>query len=165
MREFINYAHRGASQYYPENTLISFYAGWQMGANGIETDVQSTKDGVPVLFHDDTMKRLAGREERICDLTYEELCEIDVGRHKGENFSGERVPTLEEFIHHFSGKGLHLALELKQAGIERQVLDYDPAPMAERSSDRHLLYLGGASGCEKDRADDPYGLSDRTAGC
>ena len=43
---FINYAHRGASEYDPENTLSAFYAGVNMGANGIETDIQRTKDGV-----------------------------------------------------------------------------------------------------------------------
>lgn len=123
MSEFINYAHRGASAYAPENTFASFYLGWQMGADGIETDVQSTKDGVLVLFHDSNLKRLADDERNLSDMTYAELCRVDIGSHKGANFAGERVPTLEEFIHHFSGKGLHLALELKQAGIEKQVLD------------------------------------------
>ena len=121
--EFINYAHRGASSYAPENTFAAFYLGWQMGANGIETDVQSTKDGVLVLFHDDDLKRLAGIDQKICDISYEELCMIDVGVHKGEQYKGERVPTLAEFLHHFSGKNLHLALEIKEAGIEQQVLD------------------------------------------
>lgn len=120
---FINYAHRGASQYAPENTFASFYMGWQMGANGIETDVQSTKDGVLVLFHDDDLKRLTGREEKIRDMTYADLCLVDIGSHKGKQYAGERIPALAEFLHHFSGKGLHLALELKQAGIEKQVLD------------------------------------------
>ena len=47
----VNYAHRGASEYYPENTLWSFYAGMEMGADGIETDIQRTSDGVLVLHH------------------------------------------------------------------------------------------------------------------
>lgn len=121
--ECINYAHRGASAYAPENTFASFYMGWQMGADGIETDVQNTKDGVPVLFHDDDLKRLTGIDRKICDMTYGELCQVDIGSHKGERYKGERVPALAEFLHHFSGKGLHLALEIKQAGIERQVMD------------------------------------------
>ena len=121
--ELINYAHRGASAYAPENTFASFYMGWQMGANGIETDVQSTRDGVLVLVHDDDLNRLAGLDRNICDMTYEELCRVDVGSHRGERYRGERVPTLQEFLHHFSGKGLHLALELKQAGIEQQVME------------------------------------------
>ena len=55
----INYAHRGASEYAPENTLSSFYLGMIQGANGIETDVHRTKDGVLVLFHDDTLDRVS----------------------------------------------------------------------------------------------------------
>ena len=61
----INYAHRGASQYYPENTLYAFYAGLHMGADGIETDIQRTLDGVPVLFHDRTLERILGDPRRI----------------------------------------------------------------------------------------------------
>ena len=70
---FVNYAHRGASEYAPENTLLSFYTGVYMGANGIETDVQMTRDGVLVLFHDDTILRLTGAEGSVADYTLEEL--------------------------------------------------------------------------------------------
>ena len=62
--KFITYAHRGASEYCPENTLLSFYTGICMGANGIETDVQMTKDGVAVLFHDDTIERMMKKPGR-----------------------------------------------------------------------------------------------------
>ncbi|MBS1484153.1 MAG: glycerophosphodiester phosphodiesterase, partial [Clostridium sp.] len=57
---FINYAHRGASAYAPENTLSAFYLGLEMGANGIETDIRRTKDGQLVLFHDATLEQAAG---------------------------------------------------------------------------------------------------------
>ena len=76
-KKFVNYAHRGASHYAPENTLMSFYLGMQMGANGIETDVHRTKDGVVVLFHDDTITRLTGKEGAIADYTLEELRESE----------------------------------------------------------------------------------------
>lgn len=130
---FINYAHRGASTYAPENTFAAFYLGCRMGANGIETDIQQTKDGVLVLFHDKNLLRIANRPEAICDLTYEELMQIDVGIHKGEEYAGERVPTLEEFLRHFSKKPLHFALEIKQSGIEADVLEMlSRYPMDER---------------------------------
>jgi len=48
--EFINLAHRGASAYAPENTLASFCKGVELGANGIETDLQKTKDGGSLSF-------------------------------------------------------------------------------------------------------------------
>ncbi len=120
--EFINYAHRGASAYAPENTLAAFYMGWQMGANGIETDVQRTKDGVLVLFHDNELMRIAGRPEAIHDLTYAELLQIDFGLPTGERFKGERIPTLEEFLRHFGGKDLHFAIEIKEHGVEEETL-------------------------------------------
>ena len=58
---FVNYAHRGASEYAPENTMSSFYLGVEMKADGIETDVRRTNDGVLVLFHDTTLQRVMGR--------------------------------------------------------------------------------------------------------
>ena len=58
--------------------MLSFYTGVYMGANGIETDVQRTKDGILVLFHDDLIKRVTGKEGCIADYTYEELRSFDV---------------------------------------------------------------------------------------
>ena len=118
----INYAHRGASEYFPENTLRSFYAGLEMGADGIETDIQRTKDGVLVLHHDDTLKRTAGVDGRVCDFTYDELLNMDFGVFKGEKFAGEKIVTLNEFLRHFAAKNLTFALEIKQAGVEADVL-------------------------------------------
>lgn len=118
----INYAHRGASEYYPENTMRSFYAGLEMGANGIETDIQRTKDGVLVLHHDDSLKRLVGVDARVCDFTYAELLQMDFGAFKGERFAGERIVTLDTFLTHFSAMPLTLALEIKQAGVEADML-------------------------------------------
>lgn len=118
----INYAHRGASEYYPENTLRSFYAGLEMGANGIETDVQRTKDGVLVLHHDNTLKRIVGIDRPVSDFTYDELLAMDFGAFKGKKFAGEKIVTLDTFLTHFGAMPLTLALEIKQAGVEEDVL-------------------------------------------
>lgn len=134
--EFINYAHRGASEYAPENTLASFYLGWQMGANGVETDVQRTKDGVLVLFHDNDLIRILGRPEAIHDLDYETLLTLDFGAHKGGQFCGERIPTLEEFLRHFGGKDLHFAIEIKERGVEEETLK-----LIERYVDRDRVII------------------------
>ena len=74
----INYAHRGASEYAPENTFSSFYLGLLQGANGIETDVHKTKDGVLVLFHDDTVDRVSDCSGKISDFTWEELKQLKI---------------------------------------------------------------------------------------
>lgn len=114
----INYAHRGASEYYPENTLRAFYAGLEMRANGIETDIQRTRDGVLVLHHDDSLLRITGDDRPVSSCTYQELLQKDFGLWRGTAFAGERIPTLETFLIHFGRRGLRLALEIKQPGVE-----------------------------------------------
>lgn len=106
---FINYAHRGASEYLPENTFLSFYNGIYMGANGIETDVQMTKDGVLVLFHDDTIARMTGKEGLLKEYTFSELQEFNVTAH-GYN---DKIVALEDFLKHFAHFPLTFAIELK----------------------------------------------------
>ena len=117
--KFIHYAHRGASDYFPENTMSAFRAAVEMGANGIETDVQRTKDGVLVLFHDDTLARVTGQEGRICDYTYTELQQFFV--RKGERM--DTIPTLENFLSEFAEQAVSFAIELKVDGIEKDVAD------------------------------------------
>jgi len=117
-----NYAHRGASQYAPENTLAAFFLGIEMGADGIETDVRRTKDGILILFHDGKLERVTGMEGSISDYTYEELLGMNFGYYKGDKYKNERLVTLEDFLKYFSGKDLSLAIELKDGGIEEEVL-------------------------------------------
>jgi len=119
----VNYAHRGCSEFFPENTLFSFYMGLDTGADGIETDVQGTSDGVLVLFHDDDMSRIIGSPTRICDHTYAQLLQMDFGSYKGPRFKGERIVRLDEFLLHFGAKDLTFALEVKQIGVEKALLD------------------------------------------
>ena len=116
---FVNYAHRGASQYAPENTLMSFYLGMQMGANGIETDVHRSKDGVIMLFHDDDLQRVTGQSGEISDYTYEQLQSLLV---KKDNLF-DRIPSFEDFLQHFSFRDITFAIELKQADIVEETAD------------------------------------------
>ena len=116
---FVNYAHRGASEYTPENTLLAFYTGMYMGANGIETDVQMTKDGVLVLFHDDTIMRLTGAEGSIQDYTLEQLRQFTFEN----NGLTDKIVVFEDFLQQFGWRDITFAIEIKQAGIEPQVVD------------------------------------------
>ena len=116
---FINYAHRGASAYAPENTMLSFYLGVYMQANGIETDVQMTKDGVLVLFHDDTLRRVTGQPGCVQDYTFAQLRQFSVNTTGSE----DKIVSLEAFLEHFSFRPLRFAIELKQPYIEKQVID------------------------------------------
>jgi glycerophosphoryl diester phosphodiesterase len=119
----INYAHRGASEKAPENTFSAFYLGLELGADGIETDIQETADGRLVLFHDHTLKRITGIDLPVQKLTYAELLRLDFGSHKGTRYQNEKIVTLDDFLRYFSGRPVHLALEIKQDGIEKAVLD------------------------------------------
>lgn len=107
--KFINYAHRGASEYAPENTMLSFYTGVFMGANGIETDVQLTKDGVAVLFHDETVDRVTDGKGNLEDFTYQELLKLNVIK----NGLKDKIVTLKDFLKAFYHQDLTFAIELK----------------------------------------------------
>ena len=106
---FVNYAHRGASEYTPENTEIAFETGLKMGANGIETDVRRTKDGVLVLHHDETTARLAGVDRAVRDLTLDELCALPFEK----NGVTDHAMTLEDFLRKFGEYPITFAIELK----------------------------------------------------
>ncbi|MBQ2866417.1 MAG: hypothetical protein IJE90_07895 [Clostridia bacterium] len=118
----INYAHRGASEYAPENTLSAFYLGLLQGADGIETDVQKTKDGVLVLFHDDTVDRVTDRSGRLCDFCRDELKNAKVYGNSTSGFY-DRVVTLREFLEKFSRYDIKFAIELKGPDVEKETLE------------------------------------------
>ncbi len=89
-------AHRGASAYAPENTLAAFHLARELGADGIELDVQLTRDKVPVVIHDDTVARTTDGHGRVCDLTIAEIARLDAGAWKTEDYRGEPIPTLAQ---------------------------------------------------------------------
>ncbi len=120
---FVNYAHRGASEYAPENTLISFELGLTMGANGIETDLQETKDGKIVMFHDRTIDDKSNGSGAIADYTYEELLQLDFGGWKDPRFAGTPILLFEDFAKKFMSLELTFAIELKVCGIAQKALD------------------------------------------
>lgn len=117
--KFINYAHRGASEYAPENTLLSFYTGIFMGANGIETDIRRTKDGKLILFHDSDLKRVCNENGAIQDYTLKELKEFFVYKNQFK----DKIITLEEFLQNFAFRDLTFAIELKDPNVGRETLN------------------------------------------
>lgn len=116
---FVNFAHRGAPAYCPENTLLSFYTGLYMGANGIETDIHKTADGTLVLFHDDTLNRVCGVDGRPEEMHSEDFLALRVSA----NGLWDHPVTFEDFLIHFADKELTFAIELKGAGCEEAVAD------------------------------------------
>lgn len=90
-----------------------------MGANGIETDVQIAKDGIPVLFHDDKLQRVTGETGCIGDYTFDELQSIRV---KNNGFE-DKIIKFEDFLKFFGFCDLTFAVELKQFGTAKPVAD------------------------------------------
>ena len=72
-------AHRGASRRRPENTLPAFDEALRLGCDAIELDVQLSRDGVPVVFHDKTLSRAGAGRKRVAGLKLAELRSLDAG--------------------------------------------------------------------------------------
>ncbi len=105
-------AHRGASADCPENTLAAFDEALLQGCDGIELDLQLSRDGVPVVFHDKTLALAGRRQLRVAQADYAELSRLDVGSHRDKRFRDERIPLLEDVLDRY-GKRTRLLLEIK----------------------------------------------------
>ncbi len=116
-------AHRGASAEAPENTLAAFDRALALGVDGIELDVRLTRDGVPVVFHDATLARLAGRRARVSRLTLAELRAVRI--------AGEAIPTLEEVLRRTRNRAL-VQIEIKQGAAVAPVVRAVELARAER---------------------------------
>lgn len=113
--------HRGAAGLAPENTFAGFDLALAMGVDGIETDVQKTKDEVLVLFHDDRLDQTTSGTGVLQEMQWEELQQLDAGAWFDRKYAGERIPLLEEVLERY-GRRTSLDLEIKQMGIEYEVL-------------------------------------------
>ncbi|MDG0809156.1 glycerophosphodiester phosphodiesterase [Cohnella rhizosphaerae] len=106
-------AHRGDAAGGPENSLPSILSAIDKDMTAVELDVQLTKDGVAVLFHDGNLLRMTGKNARIADLTYAQLGGLDIG--EDENGETVRIPTLGEVLSEAQGR-IKLIVDLKPYG-------------------------------------------------
>ena len=91
-------AHRGASHLAPENTLTAFRLAKTLGADGFECDVQITRDRHLVVAHDYLTDLKTGVHGNIPDMDFDDLRQLDFGKWKSPEFTGEKIPTLEEVL-------------------------------------------------------------------
>ena len=92
----LNFAHRGFSGKYPENTMLAFRKAWEAGADGIELDVQLTKDGQVVIIHDEKLDRTTNGTGNVRDYTLAELRRLDASYIYAGQMGINPIPTLEE---------------------------------------------------------------------
>ena len=100
------FAHRGFSGKYPENTMLAFKKAVEMGVDGIEMDVHLSKDGIPVIIHDEKLMRTTGKVGTVQDYSLVELEKIDAGQ-------GQGIPSFEEFCAYMKDKKTITNIELK----------------------------------------------------
>jgi glycerophosphoryl diester phosphodiesterase len=105
--------HRGACGYAPENTVESVRTAHQLGAKWVELDVKLTKDGVPIIFHDDDLDRTTNGAGPVMLATLEDIRQLEAGSWFGDSFAGIPVPTLEEMVDVLLELGLGFNLEIK----------------------------------------------------
>lgn len=117
------YAHRGASKYAPENTLPAFQLAYEMKADGIETDVQLTKDLIPILIHDEILDRTTNGFGYVKDYTFAELKELDAGSWFSNKFANTKLISLQELLDWIKYKPLYLNIELKNNKIDYEHLE------------------------------------------
>ncbi len=137
--------HRGARSLAPENTLPAFQVAIELQIDGVEFDVQRTKDGHLVVFHDDDTSRVTGVDGQLADMTLEEVRALDAGGSFDARFRGERIPTLRELLDLLRPTDQLLFVELKDPwrfpGLEEQTAallrEYD---LVERSQVRSFYH-------------------------
>ena len=107
-------AHRGARKYAPENSVPAFKKAFEMGLDGVEFDVMSSSDGVPVVVHDDNLTKLTNLHIHVHKTPHIDLNNIDIGGKFNPYFSGEIIPTLKEILELFANTNMLLNIELKE---------------------------------------------------
>lgn len=115
-----NFAHRGFSGKYPENTLLAFEKAIEAGAEGMEFDVQLTKDGQLVIIHDETIDRTSNGVGRVKDFTYEELLQYDFSAGYAGEFGVMKLPLFSEYLELVKDTEIISNIELKNS-----VYDYE----------------------------------------
>lgn len=119
------WAHRGYSGKYPENTMLAFQKAVEVGVDGIELDVQLTRDGEVVILHDETLNRTTNGAGFLADITLRELRQLNANV-KFPAFGPQVVPTFREYLEFAAPRGVFTNIELKTGenpypGIEEKV--------------------------------------------
>ncbi len=124
------FAHRGFSSKHPENTMPAFEAAAEIGAHGIEIDVQFTSDGKIVITHDEMLDRTTGKKGYVFASTYDELKELNFSTPMPE-YAPTKIPLLSELLDFLKDKDILLNVELKNSVVEYAGLEQAVISMAK----------------------------------
>lgn len=125
------FAHRGASNYAPENTLAAFILAVKLGADAIELDAKLSRDGQVVVIHDQTVDRTTPASGRVAEMTLEELRKLDAGSHFDLAFKDEPVPSLEQ-VFEAVGRKIFINIELTNYASKTDDLPLKVAQLVKR---------------------------------
>ena len=131
--------HRGAAGLAPENTLPSFDLAHALGVDAIELDVHLSRDGIPVVIHDETVDRTTNGHGRVADLTVAELTALDAGTLSGTASTIARIPTLAAVLAWARGR-CRVVIELKgteDVRLARRTIDV----IRKFAMDDHVLLI------------------------
>ncbi|MFE6224441.1 MULTISPECIES: glycerophosphodiester phosphodiesterase [unclassified Streptomyces] len=142
MRSVTVVGHRGDPYRARENTLASIGSAFERGADAVEVDVRLTKDEVPVLLHDDTLKRLWGHDRRLSSLTHAEV----------RTLTGGGVPTLRDALRAAGERRLMLDLPGGNEASVRKIV----GAVREAGAGERVFYCAGAVAMLQVRAADPH---------
>lgn len=128
------YAHRGFSSQYPENTLLAFQKAIELGVDGLEIDVQLTKDNEIVVIHDEHLGRTFEGDKYVQEYTLAEIKELKLSNlfksfpNYNSSWENEKIPTLKEVLELLAGTSVSLNIELKTikvpyVGMVQKVVD------------------------------------------
>lgn len=136
-------AHRGFSEFYPENTLLAMTEALKLDIDMLEIDLHMTGDGEIILMHDHTVDRTTNGKGLIREKTLAQMLQLDAGSWKGEQFTGLKVPTFRQF--------LELMKDYPEIEVNVELKDYphESGDFAYESCDKSIAML------------EEYGMIDR----
>lgn len=135
-------AHRGFSAVAPENSMPAFGMAVAMGAQEIEFDLWSTKDGVLVSCHDATLERVSNGEGKIYEHTYEELLALDFGYKCGEKFKGLKIPTFEEILQKFASRVvMNIHVKIWDMNMEEAMIEEIVSLIRKYDAEKHIYFM------------------------
>jgi len=111
------YAHRGYSGKYPENTMLAFRKAVEVGCDGVEMDVQLSRDGIPVVIHDELVDRTTNGTGYVKDYTLEELKKLDASKVRPGEWGAQEIPSFDEFCEWLASVDIVANVELKTSII------------------------------------------------